>query len=56
MYKVIVKQVTDSESENYGKYKVVEMVNNIMYSVGQYISRDEVKALAFKPAYNVVVK
>jgi len=56
MKKVIFKQVTDSKSENYGKYKVVEMVNNIMYSVGQYISRDEVKALAFRPAYNVVVK
>jgi hypothetical protein len=56
MYKVIVKQVTDSESENYGKYKVVEMVNNVRYNVGQYISRDEVKTLAFKPAYNVVVK
>jgi hypothetical protein len=56
MMKVIVKQVTDSESENFGQYKVVEMVNNVMYSVGQHISRDEVKALAFKPAYNVVVK
>jgi hypothetical protein len=56
MYKVIVKQVTDSESENYGKYKVVEMVNNVRYAIGEYISKSEVQALAFKPAYNVVVK
>jgi len=56
MYKVVVKQVTDGESENYGKYKVVEMVNNVRYSVGQYISRGEVKSLAFKPAYTVVVR
>ena len=56
MMKVIVKQVTDSESENYGKYKVIEMVNNVHYNVGAYISRDEVKALAFRPTYNVVVK
>jgi hypothetical protein len=56
MYKVTVKEVTDKESENFGQYKVVEMVNNVRYSVGQHISRDEVKALAFKPAYSVVVR
>jgi hypothetical protein len=56
MYKVVVKEVTDGKSEYVGKYKVVEMVNNVRYSVGQHISRDEVKALAFKPSYSVVVR
>jgi hypothetical protein len=54
--KVIVKQVTDLDSENCGKYKVVEMVNSVRYDVGQYISKDEVWALSRTPATNVVVK
>ena len=56
MMKVIVKQVTDLDSENCGKYEVVEMVNTVRYNVGQYISKDEVWALARTPATNVMVK
>ena len=56
MYKVVVKEVTDKESENFGQYKVVEMVNNVHYNVGAYISREAVKTLAFRPAYKVVVR
>ena len=55
-YKVTVKEITEKNDQHYGQYKVVEMVNNIRYAIGQYISRDEVKALAFKPAYKVVVR
>jgi hypothetical protein len=56
MYKVVVKEVTDKGSLNFGQYKVVEMVNNVNYNVGAYISKESVKALAFKPAYKVVIR
>ena len=56
MYKVVVKEVTDKESDYFGQYKVVEMVNNVHYNVGAYISREDVKSLVVKPAYKVVVR
>tara|TARA_Y100000310_G_C20196526_1_gene584930 strand:+ start:69 stop:242 length:174 start_codon:yes stop_codon:yes gene_type:complete len=55
-YKVTVKQITEKNDQHYGQYKVVELVNNVHYSVGEYLSKDTVKCLAFKPQYKVVVR
>lgn len=55
-YKVTVKEITEKNDQHYGQYKVVELVNNVHYGVGEYLSKDTVKCLAFKPQYKVVVR
>lgn len=55
-YKVTVKEITEKNDQHHGQYKVVELVNNVHYSVGEYLSKDTVKRLAFKPQYKVVVR
>ena len=56
MYKIMLKEMTDENDANYTKFRVIELHNNVMFRVGEYITKDEVKRLTFKPGFKVVVK